>query len=177
MNLYEKIKESSLLKESDIKVGDTFKNKEGATIKVVEPTKDGKPQFNFLDKDGKPTDCRGTDSYESLEKILKVNGYEKVNESTLKEGTNLRGSVYTEIVRSIDDACSEEMDTEEIRKFLQDLMGYIRGTAESYNVIVESSVDDELVKQGKCPYCTGPITDEEYRLYGMCSECWDNGVE
>lgn len=43
--------------------------------------------------------------------------------------------------------------------------------------LVENSIDDELVKQGKCPYCTGPITDEEYKLYGMCSECWDNGVE
>lgn len=60
-------------------------------------------------------------------------------ESNLTEGANLRGSVYTEIVRSIADACSEEMDTEEIRKFLQDLMGYIRGTAESYDVMVESA--------------------------------------
>lgn len=149
MNLYEKIKESSLLKESDIKVGDVFKNKQGATIKVVEPTKAGEPQFNFLDKDGKPTDCRGTNSYESLAKILKVNGYEKVNESTLTEGTNLRGSVYTEIVRSIDDTCSEEMDEEEIRKFLQDLMGYIRETAESYNVIVESDKLNESYMDAK----------------------------
>lgn len=47
----------------------------------------------------------------------------------------------------------------------------------NHNDLVENSIDDELVKQGKCPYCTGPITDEEYKLYGMCSECWDNGVE
>lgn len=47
----------------------------------------------------------------------------------------------------------------------------------NHDDLSEGSIDDELVKQGKCPYCTGPITDDEYRLYGMCSECWDNGVE
>lgn len=35
----------------------------------------------------------------------------------------------------------------------------------------------DLAKQGKCPYCTGPMTPEEYKLYGMCQTCYDNGVE
>lgn len=268
MNIYEFIKGASnkkevSLKESEIKVGDTFKNKEGAIIKVVEPTKEGRPQFNIAsskeDFSNGKVECRDTDCYDSLNKILSDNGYEKLTESTgswekyqsqventlenakeelesnefdafcegvinlaqnylgeldqmnetesdsfetkvykdfqtflddnnitepteddinnyftgmfydieteedlddsnraeelirskylgescLKEGTNLRGSVYTEIVRSIDDACAEEMDTEEIRKFLQELMGYIRGTAESYNVMVESTAVEE----------------------------------
>lgn len=55
---------------------------------------------------------------------------------------------------------------------------YKKNTDEAnHDDLTENSIDDELVKQGKCPYCTGPITDEEYKLYGMCSECWDNGVE
>ena len=37
--------------------------------------------------------------------------------------------------------------------------------------------DKPFIEQGKCPYCTGPITKEEYKLYGMCSTCWDNNVE
>lgn len=43
--------------------------------------------------------------------------------------------------------------------------------------IPDDKLPVDLAKQGKCPYCAGPMSDEEYRLYGMCSECWDNGVE
>lgn len=28
-----------------------------------------------------------------------------------------------------------------------------------------------------CPYCTGPITPDEYKIFGMCKICYDNGVE
>lgn len=67
----------------------------------------------------------------------------ELDESCLKEGTKLNDSVYKEVTTIIGDACSEEMDEEEIRKFLQDLMGYIRETAESYNVMVESTSSEE----------------------------------
>ena len=43
--------------------------------------------------------------------------------------------------------------------------------------IPDDKLPVDLAKQGKCPYCAGPMSDEEYKLYGMCSECWDNGVE
>lgn len=47
--------------------------------------------------------------------------------------------------------------------------------------VVKDIPDDklpvDLAKQGKCPYCTGPMSDEEYKLYGMCQECFENGVE
>lgn len=35
----------------------------------------------------------------------------------------------------------------------------------------------DLVKQGKCPYCANDMTDEEYKVFGMCKNCYDNGVE
>ena len=28
-----------------------------------------------------------------------------------------------------------------------------------------------------CPYCCKNITVEEYKVFGMCAECYDNGVE
>ena len=47
--------------------------------------------------------------------------------------------------------------------------------------IVKDIPDDklpvDLAKQGKCPYCTGPMSDEEYKVFGMCKDCYDNGVE
>lgn len=47
--------------------------------------------------------------------------------------------------------------------------------------IVKDIPDDklpvDLAKQGKCPYCTGPMSDEEYKAFGMCKDCYDNGVE
>lgn len=37
--------------------------------------------------------------------------------------------------------------------------------------------DKDLANRGVCPYCSGPITEEEYKTFGMCKECYDNNVE
>lgn len=179
MNLYEKIKESSLLKESDIKVGDVFKNKQGATIKVVEPTKAGEPQFNFLDKDGKPTDCRGTNSYESLAKILKVNGYEKVNESddTLKESWM---DAQTKVENTIKDVLHDEdfKDPERVGEFLDGIIQFIRSFGDEYNApVTESSKlkesDDELfvvVEAQRNAYSADKAADSSMTVGELISE-------
>lgn len=44
----------------------------------------------------------------------------------------------------------------------------------------DSEIPEEhkpFIKDHKCPYCTGPMTDEEYKLYHMCQTCFDNNVE
>ena len=41
----------------------------------------------------------------------------------------------------------------------------------------ELPTDKDLANKGICPYCSGPITEEEYKLFGMCGNCYDNNVE
>ena len=44
----------------------------------------------------------------------------------------------------------------------------------------EDFIPDEhkpFVEKGRCPYCTGPMSKEEYKVFGMCKTCYDNGVE
>lgn len=65
-------------------VGDKFKNSNGAIVVIIEPTNDGKPQFNIATSEenynnGK-YECRNTDTYESLDRMLKHNMYSKVEE-------------------------------------------------------------------------------------------------
>lgn len=43
--------------------------------------------------------------------------------------------------------------------------------------IPDDKLPVDLAKQGKCPYCAGPMSDEEYKVFGMCGNCYDNGVE
>lgn len=77
-----------LHEEVDVKdlptIGDKYKNTNGAIIVVAEPTNEGKPQFNIASSEDNYNngkfECRGTDSYESLDKILKHNMYSKVEE-------------------------------------------------------------------------------------------------
>ena len=59
--------------------------------------------------------------------------------SILTEGSALRGSIFTEIARMIDDAVAEEYDEEEIKKLIQELIEHLKDTAESYNIILEST--------------------------------------
>lgn len=41
--------------------------------------------------------------------------------------------------------------------------------------ILNKHLDNKNIKS--CPYCTGPITPDEYKVFGMCKNCYDNGVE
>ena len=60
-------------------VGTTFVNQNGVAIKITDPDKTGKIQYNVhATIDSPATDCKATEP-ESLEKILSDNGYELVN--------------------------------------------------------------------------------------------------
>ena len=60
-------------------VGTTFVNQNGVAIKITDPDKTGKIQYNVhATIDSPATDCKSTEP-ESLEKILADNGYELVN--------------------------------------------------------------------------------------------------
>lgn len=62
-------------------VGTTFVNQNGVAIKITDPDKTGKIQYNVhATIDSPATDCKATEP-ESLEKILSDNGYELVKES------------------------------------------------------------------------------------------------
>lgn len=62
-------------------VGTTFVNQNGVAIKITDPDKTGKIQYNVhATVDSPATDCKATEP-ESLEKILSDNGYELVKES------------------------------------------------------------------------------------------------
>ena len=75
--------ESEELVEEVMQPGDKYVNGVGAVIVITDPTNDGRPQYNIAqsqkDYDAGKFVCMGTDSYESLDKILKDNSYTKVN--------------------------------------------------------------------------------------------------
>ena len=64
----------------ELTVGDKFTNKYGTIIEIIEPTEEGTPQYNIVPKVG-ARDCRGTSNYDSLRRILQVNGYERFTET------------------------------------------------------------------------------------------------
>ena len=46
--------------------------------------------------------------------------------------------------------------------------------------IEEGTIPSEhkpFIEKGICPYCTGPMTKEEYKVFGMCKICYEEGVE
>ena len=67
-----------------VKVGDKFINQNGAMITILEPTKNNEIQFKVTNT---KTGEEGTDVYitSSIDKILKDNGYIKVEENKLQE--------------------------------------------------------------------------------------------
>lgn len=81
-NLDESLKESEGLTK-DERVGQKYQNENGTIIQITDPQKNGRPQWNTI-RDGKIIDCKDTDSYETLDKILNDNGY-KLVESALGE--------------------------------------------------------------------------------------------
>lgn len=65
-------------------------------------------------------------------------------DSTDSKKYSLNTTTYTKIVRTIDDACIEEMNETEIQLFLQNVINHCRDVAESYNVIVETDSIKEV---------------------------------
>ena len=82
LNNYEKVSKNT--KNELVNVGDKFINQNGAMITILEPTKNNEVQFKVTNT---KTGEEGTDVYitSSIGKILKDNGYIKVEENKLQE--------------------------------------------------------------------------------------------
>lgn len=80
---YESLSEENDYEDYDERVGQKYQNENGTIIQITDPQKNGRPQWNTI-RDGKIIDCKDTDSYETLDKILNDNGY-KLIESALGE--------------------------------------------------------------------------------------------
>ena len=82
LSQYEKVSKNT--KNELVNVGDKFINQNGAMITILEPTKNNEVQFKVTNT---KTGEEGTDVYitSSIDKILKDNGYIKVEENKLQE--------------------------------------------------------------------------------------------
>lgn len=66
--------------DSAYKKGDRFQNEYGAIIELEEPDKFGRPQWRVINSsNNKKGDVLRTDSFDTLSKILKDNGYTKID--------------------------------------------------------------------------------------------------
>lgn len=129
MNLYESIKEGSkpnLVYVKDCRVDiDSVGN---ATV-----WKDGKILTQFkVPESIKPEEYREYLEYKLEDEDEYDYKSKHFNESSLD-------SAYSNVIRTIDDACSEEMDENQIQLCLQNIIDYCRTLATEYNVIVESA--------------------------------------
>lgn len=101
-----------ITKDANHNVGSKFRNSYGAEITVVEPTRSGEVQYKIVGKKNGNPEIRKC-SKETFEKILKDNGYRKVNDASgyrvvqeaynaLNElGYNNSTGKYDEIVKAI----------------------------------------------------------------------------
>ena len=113
---------------------------------------------------------------------------EKIYSNIMVELNDLQMNLHNKLLK--EDMSDAEM-VERIKQGIQEglnksnSMGDIAGVIDYYRTFIkgylgEDNIPDEhkpFIAQHKCPYCTGPMSDEEYKIYGMCQECWDNGVE
>lgn len=54
---------------------------------------------------------------------------------------------------------------------------HVKDEPEDDSYTVDFDVDDPKIPEGKCPFCLSPMSKDEERIYGMCTDCWENGVE
>ena len=74
--------------EESVEPGQHYKNYRNYTIEVIDPNKNGDPQWIVRNKFGEVVNVASTDSYKTLDKILKKNGYELVNEALNEDDSN-----------------------------------------------------------------------------------------
>lgn len=134
-NESEKINEEVDVKDLPT-IGDRFKNTNGAVVVIVDPTNDGKPQFNIASSEANYNngkyECRGTDSYESLDRMLKHNMYSKVEEAELAEKVDyskLEDEIADEILDAMATKTLDSTNYDEVEKFLE---GFISKTINNY---------------------------------------------
>lgn len=174
-------------------------------IFVVYSQEDGRTIANISEEDLKGKDEKGIIEYvkAQIEEGIAYNkenpledlenDYEESGEDITESFEDNNESYYGQII--VDALNSGKIDQEVFIQNVLDWMtevdagNFLRDTG-WYNDLVDEDGDEEdieeseepvtdksLVDRGVCPYCTGPITKEEYHIYGMCGTCWDNGVE
>lgn len=105
--------------EESINVGDTFRNHLGAVIVVVEPDNEGRPCWYVYNPETKVKgEILSTDSYETFEKVLSDNGYEKA-EVVIEEAKEIvEETVTEEIVEDIHTRIENAESIEEIQDII-----------------------------------------------------------
>lgn len=120
--------ESEELIEKVMQPGDKYVNEVGAVIVITDPTNDGRPQYNIApsqeDYDAGKFVCMGTDSYESLERILTKNNYKKVDAITEseKDYSDLETKIADEILYEMSKKTLDSTDILEVHKFLEEFV-------------------------------------------------------
>lgn len=124
----EDFEESAELVEEVMQPGDKYVNEVGAVIVITDPTNDGRPQYNIApsqeDYDAGKFVCMGTDSYESLERILTKNTYKKVDTITEseKDYSDLEAKIADEILYEMSKKTLDSTDILEVHKFLEEFV-------------------------------------------------------
>lgn len=112
------IPQGNILTES-INVGDTFKNHMGAVIVVTEPDNEGRPCWYVYNPETKVKgEVLSTDSYETFEKVLSDNGYEKA-EVIIEEAKEIVEETVTE--ETVEDIHTRIENAESIEE-IQDII-------------------------------------------------------
>lgn len=112
---------------------------------------------------------------------------EKIYSSIMVELNDLQMNLHSKLLK--EDMSDSEM-VERLKQGIQEglnkssSMSDIAGVIDYYRTFIkgymgEGNIED-LTKQGMCPYCTKKLTDTDkwyIDKYGMCQDCFENGVE
>lgn len=108
----------------------------------------------------------------------------KLRSSKYYNGEGLVQS-YIELQRQKDELEKQGKLTDALRtKFDDKIQELINKSEYAHNeekeVVADIPDEDlpvDLASKGRCPYCTRKMSKDEYRVFGMCKDCYDNGVE
>lgn len=112
---------------------------------------------------------------------------EKIYSSIMIELNDLQMNLHGKLLK--EDMSDSEM-IERLKQGIQEglnksnSMSDIAGVIDYYRTFIKGYIGEgnieDLTKQGMCPYCTKKLTDADkwyIDKYGMCQDCFENGVE
>lgn len=112
---------------------------------------------------------------------------EKIYSSIMIELNDLQMYLHNTLLK--EDMSDSEM-VERLKQGIQEglnkssSMSDIAGVIDYYRTFIKGYIGEgnieDLTKQGMCPYCTKKLTDTDkwyIDKYGMCQDCFENGVE
>lgn len=141
----------------------------------------GGGSFTYYDADGKKV-VFFREMVKDPEKQVFVKDAKPLTESERKPLDKEKYMMLTGMIEDIVAECGD--DTEQILDFLDDITNQCmklaikhRSKNKQEEIKEEFEGDKKLADMGRCPYCTGKMTKDEYKVFGMCKECYDNGVE